>query len=162
MKSCIFAGTFDPFTSGHLDTVQKALTLFDRVIVAVAENKRKKTLFPSSDREKMIRAVFAGEDRVKVLVWEGAIVDLMHRENTRFYVRGLRNALDFEYENADFFASRDLDPDMVTLYIPSEQKNMHISSTLVKNCVAFSKPFRQYVPEAVYHFISQKLCLKEN
>lgn len=158
MKKCIFAGTFDPFTIGHHDTVEKALALFDEVIISVAENKRKKTLFDVSERAEMIRAVYAEESRVKVVIWDGVIVDLLRREGTPFYVRGLRNAMDFEYENADFYASRDIDKDMVTIYIPSEQRNMHISSTLVKNCLAFEKPYRNYVPQAVYEYIERKKC----
>lgn len=156
MKKCVFAGTFDPFTNGHADTVGKCLRLFDEVIVAIAENTRKHFMFSVQEREEMIRAVYAEEPRVRVVVWKGAIVDLLRQENTPFYVRGLRNTVDFEYENADFFASRDLDPDMITLYIPSERENLHISSTLVKNCVLFGKPFEQYVPSAVYSFMTKR------
>lgn len=156
MKKCIFAGTFDPFTVGHLDTVEKALAIFDEVVVSVAENRRKSTLFSAEERAEMIRAVFLKEPRVRVVIWEGAIVKLLERENTRFYVRGLRNAADFEYENADFFASRDLSPEMITVYLPSEQRDMHISSTLVKNAIAFGTPFERYVPRAVYEYIREK------
>ena len=158
MKSCVFAGTFDPFTIGHLDTVQKSLKIFDEVIVAIAENKRKQCMFSLALREKMIRAVFCGEQRVKTVVWDGVIVDLLKREKTPFYVRGLRNTVDFEYENADFYASRDLDPDMITIYLPSEREHLHISSTLVKNCISFSKPFAAYVPAAVYDEIVKGGC----
>lgn len=155
MKKCVFAGTFDPFTIGHFDTVLKALALFDEVVVSVAANPRKSCMFSFSERADMIRAVFKTEPRVKTVVWDGAVVDLLKKEKTPFYVRGLRNTADFEYENADFFASRDLDPDMITIYIPSEQKHMHISSTLVKNCVLFSKPFSNYVPFAVKEYIEK-------
>ncbi len=162
MKKCVFAGTFDPFTVGHEDTVKKCLALFDEVLVVVAENKQKRCMFPAEAREEMIRAVFAGEPRVRVLRWEGVIVDLLRREKTPFYVRGIRNTVDFEYENADFYASRDLDPSLVTLYIPAEQKHLHISSTLVKNCIAFGKPYREYVPAAVYGYINDHKEDKSN
>lgn len=157
MKKCVFAGTFDPFTVGHEDTVRKCLALFDEVVVAVAENKQKRCMFSAQARVEMIRAVFADEPRVRVMRWEGVIVDLLKREGTPFYVRGIRNTVDFEYENADFYASRDLDPSLITLYIPAEQKHLHVSSTLVKNCIAFEKPYREYVPAAVYEYI-QKNC----
>ena len=149
MKKCIFAGTFDPFTIGHHDTVQKALLLFDEVVISIAENKQKKCMFSVSEREEMIRAVYKQEPRVKVLIWNGVIVDLLKKEGTHFYVRGLRNAIDFEYENADFFASRDLNKEMMTLYIPSEQEDLHVSSTLVKNSVKFHKDFAGYLPEEI-------------
>ena len=157
MKKCVFAGTFDPFTVGHEDTVRKCLALFDEVAVVVAENKQKRCMFSAQARVEMIRAVFADEPRVRVMRWEGVIADLLKREGTPFYVRGIRNTVDFEYENADFYASRDLDPSLITLYIPAEQKHLHVSSTLVKNCIAFEKPYREYVPAAVYEYI-QKNC----
>lgn len=161
MKKCVFAGTFDPFTVGHADTVKKCLALFDEVIVAVAENRRKRCLFTPAEREEMIRAVYDREPRVKAVVWQGAIVDLLRAENTSFYVRGLRNFEDFEYETADFYANRDLDGGMVTLYIPAEREYFYVSSTLVKNCIYFEKPFEEYVPEAVAKYIeARKLCLK--
>ena len=156
MKKCVFAGTFDPFTIGHADTVTKCLQLFDEVVIAIAHNERKQTMFSEVERKEMIGAVYQDNPRVKVIVWEGVIVDLLKREQTPIYVRGLRNTVDFEYENADFFASRDLDKDMVTVYLPSEQENLHISSTLVKNCILFEKPFENYVPQAVYAYIKKR------
>ncbi len=156
MKKCIFAGTFDPFTVGHADTVKKSLTLFDEVIVAVAENRRKNTMFTAAERKEMIEEVFRGEPRVRVLVWDGVIVDLLQRENTPFYVRGVRNAVDCAYETDDFYASKDLYPALVTLFLPAEQAHTHISSTLVKNAIAFGTPFESYVPKAVYDYILRK------
>ena len=155
MKKCVFAGTFDPFTIGHEDTVKKCLQLFDEVIVAVAENKKKSCRFSCKERKGMILAVYKNEPRVRVIVWEGVIVDLLKAENTPFYVRGVRNASDYDYETADFYASRKLDRDMITLYIPAEQEHLHISSTLVKNSIDFNKPYREYLPEAVYHYITE-------
>lgn len=156
LKKCVFAGTFDPFTTGHADTVQKCLRLFDEVIVAVAENKRKSCMFSLAEREEMIRLTYKSEPRVRVLSWEGVVVDLLKREGTPFYVRGVRNTIDFEYENADYFASRDLDADMITLYFPAERNLLHVSSTLVKNCVSFGKPFENYVPAPVYEYMTKR------
>lgn len=164
MKKCIFAGTFDPFTVGHFDTVSKCLKLFDEVVVSIAENKRKSCMFTLQERTEMLQRLYGEERRVKVVVWDGAIVDLLKRENALFYVRGLRNTIDFEYENADFFASRDLDKEMVTLYIPSEKEHLHVSSTLVKNCILFGKPYRDYVPEEIFRYLAEhgeKACLKD-
>lgn len=156
MKKCVFAGSFDPFTVGHEDTVKKCLQLFDEVIVAVAENKQKKRMFSAEERAEMIRAVFAGNERVRVLVWEGVIVDLLKAENTPFYVRGVRNTVDFTYETEDFYASRDISPELVTIYLPSERDHLHVSSTLVKNCIAFGKPYESYVPAAVLEYIRKR------
>lgn len=141
MKKCVFAGTFDPFTVGHSDTVEKCLKIFDEVIVAVAENRTKSCLFPSDLRAEMIKRTYENEDRVRCVVWDKTIVELLKEENTPFYVRGIRNAIDLDYENADFYASRDLSGDMITVYIPSEQKHLHVSSSLVKNCIALKFEF---------------------
>lgn len=156
LKKCVFAGTFDPFTAGHADTVKKCLKLFDEVIVAVAENKKKACMFSLEERAEMIRRTYAEEPRVRAVCWDGVIVDLLKRENTPFYVRGVRNTIDFEYENADYFASKDLDGEMITLYFPAERNLLHVSSTLVKNCIAFGKPFQGYVPASVYEFITKR------
>ena len=95
MKKCVFAGTFDPFTVGHEDTVKKCLTLFDEVIVAVAENKQKHCLFSAEERREMAAAVFEKEPRVRVLRWDGVIVDLLKKAKTPSYVRGQRNNADY-------------------------------------------------------------------
>lgn len=156
MKKCVFAGTFDPFTVGHSDTVQKCLALFDEVVLALAENKSKRNFFSLAEREEMLRAVYEKEERVHIVVWDKTVADLLKAENTPFYVRGVRNTVDFEYEKADFYASRDLDGEMIELFIPAEQAHEHISSTLVRNCIAFGKPFTGYVPAAVEAYIRRK------
>ena len=156
MKKCIFAGTFDPFTAGHADTVEKCLRLFDEAVVAVAENKSKQCQFSAEERYEMVLAVYREEPRVRVIRWDGVIMDLLEKEDTPFYVRGIRNSVDFDYETADFYASRKLSDDMVTVYLPAEQELLHISSTLVRNCIAFGKPYRDYVPAAVYEYIQRR------
>lgn len=156
MKKCIFAGTFDPFTVGHADTVEKSLAIFDEVVIAVAQNRSKQCKFSAQERLAMLELLYKKEARVKVRLWEGVIVDLLKEENTRFYVRGIRNSVDFDYETADFYASRRLDEHLVEVYLPAEQDKLHISSTLVKNCMAFGKPYREYVPEAVYEYINNR------
>ncbi|MDE6059560.1 MAG: pantetheine-phosphate adenylyltransferase [Clostridia bacterium] len=162
MKKCVFAGTFDPFTAGHLSTADKCLALFDEVVIAVAENKNKTCMFSAKERAEMISAVFQDNPRVKVIIWTGVIVDLLKAENTPFYVRGVRNTVDFEYENADYFASKKLSDKLITLYVPAEQELLHVSSTLVKNSILFQKPYEALVPKAVYEYIQKRgeLCLK--
>ena len=161
MKRCIFAGTFDPFTVGHADTVEKALKLFDEVVISIGENKFKRCMFTAEERKEMISAVYADDPRVRVVIWEGVIADLLKKEDTLFYVRGVRNATDFEYERSDFYASKDINGEIIELFLPSEQRHMHISSTLVKNCIAFEKSFESYVPQQVFKYIEGKGCLQK-
>ena len=108
MKKCVFAGTFDPPTTGHKKTVDDCLKIFDEVVVAVMVNRSKTPLFTEKERAALFKKLYADEPRVKVTVFDGAAVDLLARENTPFYVRGVRNTVDFEYENADLYASRKL------------------------------------------------------
>ncbi len=150
MKKCVFAGTFDPPTTGHKKTVDDCLKIFDEVVVAVMVNRSKTPLLTEKERAALLEKLYADEPRVKVTVFDGAAVDLLARENTPFYVRGVRNTVDFEYENADLYASRKLYPEMTAVYLPAEQDSIHVSSTLVKNCIAFGKDFSQYVPAEIY------------
>lgn len=154
MKKCVFAGTFDPPTKGHTKIVETCLEIFDEVVVAVLVNTSKKCFFTVEERVELLEELYAGEKRVKVLSFDGAAVDLLEKENTRFYVRGVRNTVDFEYENADYFASRKLKDDLIEIYIPAEQDELHISSTLVRNSVRFGKEYRDYLPPQ----IADKVC----
>jgi len=157
MKNCVFAGSFDPPTSGHKTVVEKALEIFDGVTVALMVNTAKHTLFSEEERLCMLRAMFGGNDRVKVVGFSGAAVDLLERENTPFYVRGVRDSIDFEYENRDAFASKKLKGDLITIYIPAEQEQLHISSSLVRNSIKFGKDYSGYVTPEVYALIKKYL-----
>lgn len=156
MKKCVFAGSFDPFTVGHADLVGKCLRLFDEVVVAVAVNRSKQTMFSAEEREEMIRAVYREEPRVRVLLWEGCVADLLQAEETPFYVRGIRGAVDFEYETSDYYASKKLNRGMTAVYFPTEQELLHVSSTIVRNSIAFGKAYSEYLPSAVYEYIRKR------
>ena len=148
MKKCVFAGTFDPPTTGHKKIVDDCLKIFDEVVVAVMVNTRKTPLLSEEQRALLLNKLFKGKN-VRVRIFSGAAVDILEEENTPFYVRGIRNTVDFEYENADFFASKKLKKDMVAIYLPAEQENLHISSTLVKNSIRFEKNYSDYIPEEI-------------
>lgn len=149
MKKCVFAGTFDPPTSGHKAVVETCLKIFDEVVVAVMVNTSKKPLLSEGQRAQLLKKLFGGNPAVKVTVFDGAAVDLLKRENTIFYVRGVRGAIDFEYETSDYYASKKLMPELVEIYIPAEQDKVQVSSTLVKNSVRFRKQLFDYVPAEI-------------
>lgn len=149
MKTCVFAGTFDPPTVGHKEIVKKALEIFDGVTVALMINTDKTCLFTEEERLTLLRELFGAEKRVKVISFDGAVVDLLKRENTPFYVRGVRDIIDFEYENRNHFASKKLMNGLITIYLPAEQDSLHISSTLVRNSVKFNKEFYDYIPPEI-------------
>ena len=149
MKKCVFAGTFDPPTTGHKNVIDTCLEIFDEVVVGVGINTAKTPMFSADERKALLEKLYGGEKRVRVVLFVGAAVDLLESDNTRFYVRGLRNTVDFEYETADHFASKKLKKDLVTLYVPAEQESLHISSSLVRNSRKFKKDFLSYVPEKI-------------
>ena len=157
MKKCVFAGTFDPPTTGHKRIIDDCLKIFDRVVVAVMINTGKTPLFSEEERKLLLQKLFKGNKRVKVITFEGAVVDLLEKEQTPFYVRGIRNTVDFEYENANFFASKKLKDDIVAIYLPAWQDSLHISSTLVKNSIKFKKDFEEYIPPEIFHDIMKIL-----
>lgn len=149
MKKCVFSGTFDPPTIGHKKIIEKCLALFDEVVVAVMVNTDKKPMLTEEQRKQLLEGMFCGENRIRVEIFEGAAVDILEKEHTPFYVRGVRNTIDFEYENANYFANKKLKDDIITIYIPAEQNDLQISSTLVKNSVKFHKDFNDYLPEEI-------------
>lgn len=157
MKKCVYAGTFDPPTKGHKYVIDTCLKIFDEVVVAVMENPSKSALLSECDREKLLKQLYKDEGRVKVKVFSGAAVDLLEEENTPFYVRGIRNTVDLEYENANFFASKKLKEDMVTIYIPAEQDSLQISSSMVKSFIKFGKDYSGYVPEEIQNSLKEML-----
>lgn len=149
MRRCVFAGTFDPPTLGHKDIVLKCLELFDEVIVAILINPNKKPLFGEEERLAMLRKVFAGYKNVRVLSYDGLTVDLLRRENAKFYVRGIRNGTDYDYEAQLNYINMDMYKEMITVFLPTRQEFLHISSSLVKDALRFNKNVDKYVPEEI-------------
>ena len=97
--------------------------------------------------------VLRGEERVRIITFEGTIASLLEKEGTPFYVRGIRNTVDFEYENANYFASIRLNPDMVPVYLPCPQHLLHVSSSMVRSSLQFETPVSDYVSPAVEKYI---------
>ena len=157
MKKCIFAGTFDPPTVGHEDVVLKCAKLFDEVVVAVLTNPQKQWLFTRAQRVALLKKLFERQKNVRVRTFDGAAVDLLREEDTVFYVRGVRDTIDFEYENRNNYASKRLMPELITLYIPCEQSHLHVSSTLVKNSIKFKKDYADLIPASILQDVSALL-----
>ena len=154
-KKCVFAGTFDPPTLGHKATVQDCLAIFDEVVVAIMVNPQKTPCFSVKQREEMWKLMFPNEKRVRVVSFAGTVTQLLEKENTKVYVRGIRNGVDLDFENANFYASKKLDKNFVTLYVPCRQEYLHISSSMVRNSLRFSTPIDEYVTEEVKEYIER-------
>lgn len=160
-KKCVFAGTFDPFTLGHEQTVNESLEIFDEVIIAIMINKNKVPMFTLEERLDIINILYGDNPKIRVVSWDGLAVDLLKKEDTPFYVRGLRNAVDFDYENSDFFASKRLYEPLIEIYLPCKQEFLHISSSMVKNSLLFGKPVDGYVSEKTKGYIVNKFKEKQ-
>ena len=152
-RKCVFAGTFDPLTLGHEQAIQDCLQMFEEVVVAILINPQKQPFFTVQQRKEMIAMAFPNEKRIKVVCFEGTIAQLLKNEGTNVYVRGIRNTVDFEYENANFFASRKLNADMVAVYLPCRQEYLHISSSMVRNSLRFQTSIDEYVNDNIKEYI---------
>ena len=154
-KKCVFSGTFDPPTLGHKAVIESALTIFDEVVVAIMLNPQKTPYFTNEERLEMLKLT-CPSDRVRVEFFDGTVAELLKKENTNVYVRGIRNTIDFEYENANYFATKKLKSDVVPVYLPCPQELLHVSSSMVKNSLRFGTPVSEYVTKEVEDFILRK------
>ena len=156
IKKCVFAGTFDPPTLGHKALIDECLNLFDEVVVAIMVNPQKQPCFTLEQREEMLALTVKNNPRVRIVSTVGTVAELLQKENTKFYVRGIRNSIDLDYENANFYASKKLDPDLTAVYLPCPQELLHVSSSMVRNSLKFHTPIDEYVTEEVKAYIEKQ------
>ena len=157
IKKCVFAGTFDPPTLGHKATVEDCLQLFDEVVVAIMVNPLKQPAFSVEQRKEMLRMTLGDDARVKIIACESTVAELLKAENTKIYVRGIRNGIDLDYENANLYASKKLDKDLIAVYLPCRQELLHVSSSIVRNSLRFGTPIDEYVTKEVKAYIEEIL-----
>lgn len=154
-RKCIFAGTFDPPTLGHKALIEGCKALFDEVVVALLVNPGKSPYFSLEQRKEMLRLTIGNTDSVRILSTTGTVAELLERENTKFYVRGIRNSIDLDYENANFYASKKLDKEIMAIYIPCPQELLHVSSSMVRSSLRFGTPIDEYVTKEVKEYIER-------
>lgn len=131
----VFAGTFDPFTLGHYEIVEKASLLFDELIVAVADACEKNTKYSLEKRVEIAKASLQNLSNVKVVEFKGFLVDFMRKNGVKYFVRGLRNATDFEYEKTLLAAYKSQDESVEGYYLMSSNELSYISSSLVRQII---------------------------
>lgn len=144
-KTAIFAGSFDPFTIGHKDVADRALPLFDRLVIAVGVNREKKGRHSVDDRVETIRRVYADNPKVEVVSYDTLTTDLAARYDAGYMVRGVRSILDFEYERNMADINRSL-TGVETVLLFADPALGHISSSMVRELEAFGKDITQYLP----------------
>jgi len=148
MRKAIYPGTFDPITYGHLDIIQRAVRLFDHVIVAVADNPRKNTLFSTQERMEMVEAVCDIEN-VTVDHFKGLLVNYAESQNAIALIRGLRAVSDFEYEFQMALVNRQLSEELSTVFLMPHERYTHLNSTIVREVASLGGDVSPYVPPPV-------------
>ncbi len=149
MRKALFPGSFDPFTSGHLNILTRALTMFDEVVVAVGVNQDKRGFFRVDQRLDIIAQATRGMEGVSVIQYDGLTVDICREKGIRHIVRGVRNMTDFDNEQAIADANRHLAPEIETIIIPTSQEYSHISSSAVRDVVRHHGDLSQFIPAGV-------------
>ena len=152
----IYPGSFDPFTLGHKDIVERAAKFCDKLYIAVSENINKKHLFTLEERVDMISAVFAGNENIIVESFNGLLVDYMKSKHAMYIIRGLRAVSDFEYESQMAFANRSINNDVETIFMVPGSRYLFLSSTIVRD-IAYNKgDVSKLVPEIVCKKLQEK------
>ena len=159
MRTAVMSGSFDPFTVGHLDLLIRAVSLFDRICVAVLENPSKTPCFSAEERIEMIfcAAKAAGVDHFEVEGFDGLLADFVARKEACAVVRGVRDGYDYAYEARMAAANRYLSGGVETIFLPAKLEYAFISSATVKEIAAFGRDIGGLVPEAIYKKIAERL-----
>ena len=148
MKKAIFPGSFDPITLGHLDIVNRGVTLFDEVIIAIGENSSKEYMFSLEERKQFIETTFKDNPKVKVVSYQGLTTEFCKKIGVNFILRGLRNPADFEFEKAIAHSNRQL-TDVETVFLLTSTQTSFISSSIVREIIRLNGDYKKLVPNAV-------------
>ena len=149
MRRALFPGSFDPFTLGHKDIVQKGLEIFDEIVIAVGFNATKKTMFTLEQRMQWLSAVYENNSKVKIGSYEGLTVDYCNQVEAQFILRGLRNSIDFEYEKQIALINKEMAPDIETVIVLSDPKYSAISSTIIRDLIRHGGSYKSYLPSEI-------------
>lgn len=153
----VYPGTFDPITRGHEDLVRRACTLYDAVVLAVAESRGKQPFFTLAERIEMAREVLAPYPNASVVGFSGLLMDFMRQQQARVILRGLRAVSDFEYEFQMAGMNRSINPDVETLFLTPSEQFMFISATMVREIALLGGDVSQFVPPGIVARIRDKV-----
>jgi len=154
-STAVYPGSFDPVTNGHLDVIKRARAIFDKVVVAVADNVNKQGLFTPAERADLISSVVGGDPQVEVDIFSGLLVDYV-RQRGGVIIRGLRAVADFEYEFQLALMNRRLAPAIDTVFLITDERSFYISSSLVREVAQHGGDVSDFVPREVKDALKKK------
>ena len=157
MLRAIYPGSFDPVTFGHIDIIERAARISDELIVGVLQNKAKTPLFSVEERVIMLREVTKHLKNVKIVPFEGLLIEFAKKMDAKVIVRGLRAITDFEYELQMSQTNRKLNSDVETLFLTTSLEYSYLSSTTVKEVASYDGDITQFVPEFVAEKVTEKI-----
>lgn len=159
MRIAVYAGSFDPITNGHVDVLERAIALFDRIIMTVANNSGKKYLFAPEERVELVRSAVAKYATVDVELFEGLIVDYAHRKGAIALIRGLRAISDFEYEFQMALMNRKLDDSLHTVFLMPHEKYTYLNSSIIRELACLGRDCSEFVPIGVNAALMKKFSV---
>ena len=154
-RKAIYPGTFDPITNGHLDIIKRACSMFDEIIVAVADSKAKKPMFTLEQRVQMVQAATKDFPKINVIGFDKLLVDLSDDLNANIVVRGLRAVSDFEYELQMGYANASLKKELETIYLMPSLEHAFVSSSVVRSILAFNGKVDHLLDHSTYKMIGE-------
>lgn len=149
MRICLFPGTFDPITLGHVDIVRRSVGLFDKIVVAVGVNSSKTPMFSLEQRKEWIREIFKDEPKVEVNHYEGLTISFCKEIGANFILRGIRSVTDFEYERGIADVNRMMEPQIETVFLTSSPSLATISSSLVRDVIKYKGDVSTLIPDSI-------------
>jgi len=155
-RICLFPGTFDPVTLGHVDIIDRALPLFDKVVVGIGLNASKAVMFSPEQRLQWIKEIYKDQPKVEGAIYEGLTVNFCKTINAQFILRGIRYVSDFEYEKTIADANRTLDKSIETIFLTGEPKYTSVASTIVRDIIRNNGDASLFLPEIVAKSVSKK------
>jgi len=156
MRICLFPGTFDPVTLGHVDIINRAIPLFDKIVVGIGLNTAKSPMFSAEQRLQWIKEIYKDEDRVEGAVYEGLTVNFCKKIDAHFILRGIRYVSDFEYEKTIADANRTMDKTIETVFLTGEPKYTSVASTIVRDIIRNGGNADPFLPEVVSRSFQQQ------
>ena len=156
MRICLFPGTFDPVTLGHTDIINRALPLFDKIVVGIGINAAKNPMFSAEQRMAWFNEIYKDEKRVESVTYDGLTIDYCKIIGARFILRGIRFVSDFEYEKSIADANRTMDSNIETVFLTGEPKYTSVASTIVRDIIKNGGNASPFLPEAVIKSLCHK------